>query len=294
MLFKDERIGDLNTLCYIQEQTSFEEDYNGEFGYEVVPSRGDRFYVLFDAILQSFGVKNRNGREYDFDNIWKLIQTDDYIQDMLRKNSWLGEIDHPAPIIKGEELTSQRIGNPDLKLTSHYIRSPKREGNLLRGRIQTDSSNEHGMNMAYKIVDGKIIPCFSARVFGALKNIMGRMIVYVSKLITYDWVLYPSHPEAEAIMNQPHMESVIKEAEKYAGAKVIFLKELAQMAANNSREMEYICEAFDISFDNIVGLTSTGNSIVFTENDQNVYFQPISDRFIKAKTQNGVRDWLNS
>lgn len=293
MQFKDEKIGNLNTLCYIQEQTSFEDDYDGNFGYEIV-DKGSRFYVLFDAILQSFGVKNRNGREYDIENIWKLIMTDDYIQDMLRKNSWLGEIDHPASIIEGDKLTAQRIGNPDLKLTSHYIRSPKRDGNLLKARIQTDSSNENGMNMAIKIVDGKIIPCFSARVFGALRNIMGKMIVYVTKLITYDWVLYPSHREAEAIMNQPHMESTISEAAKYAGAKVVFLKEMAMAAANNSREVQYLCEAFNIDFDDIVGLTSTGNSIVLTENNKNVYFQPITDKFVRAKTQNAVRDWLNS
>lgn len=296
MLIKNKNVDmtDLNTFCYIQEQTSFEEDYKNNFGYEIFPSRGDRFYIIFDAILQSFGIKNRNGREYDFDNIWNLIQTDEFILDLIRKNSWIGEIDHPASVIEGEKLSAQRIGVPDLKMSSHYIRSPRREGNLLKAKIQTDSATEHGMNMAYKIVDGKIIPCFSARVFGALRNILNKMVVYVTKLITYDWVLYPSHREAEALMNQPHMESVIQEAAAYAGCKVIFLEELARMAANNSKEMNYICEAFDIPIENVVGLTSTGNSIVFTENNTNVYIQPISDRIVRSKTQNAVRDWLNS
>lgn len=291
MTFKDQVLTDLNTFCYIQEQTSFEDDYNGKFGYEVV-DKGSRFYVLFDAVLQSFGIKNRNGREYDINNIWEKIQTDDYIQDQLRKNSWMGEIDHPAPILKGEELTMQRIANPDLKLTSHYIRSPKREGNLLTAHIQTDSSNENGMNMAIKIVDGKIVPCFSARVLGALRNIMGKMIVYVNKLVTYDWVLYPSHPEAEARIKQPLVESV-NEAAKYAGAKVVFLKELAQSAANDSKEVQLICESFGLTIDDVVGLTDTGNSLVITENS-NVYIQPIRDKFIRQKTQNEVKDWLNS
>jgi hypothetical protein len=294
LTFNNTTIEDLNTFCYIQEQTSFEDDYGGNFGYNVV-DRGNRFYVEFDAILQSFGIKNRNGREYDKNNIWNLIQTDPYIQDMLRKNSWLGEIDHPAAIFKGEELSMNRIANPDLKLTSHYIRSPKLDGNLLKAHIQTDSSNENGMNMAIKIVDGKIIPCFSARVLGALRNVMGKLIVYVNKLVTYDWVLFPSHPEAEAMIKQPHMESVslADQAASYVGAKVVYLKDLAMSAANDSKEMGLICEAFDITLDDVVGLTNTGNSLVITEN-QNVYIQPISDKFIRSKTQREVRDWLNS
>lgn len=282
---------DLSAFCYIQEQTSTPEDYNGSFGYEV-HDKGSRFYVTFDSVLQSFGIKNRNQREYDLNNVWNCIQTDDYILSMLKQNSWVGEIDHPAAIKKGEELTMQRIANPDPKMSSHYIRKPRINGNLLEATIQTDSSNEHGMNMAIKIVDGKIIPCFSARVLGALKNVSGRPVVFVNKLITYDWVLYPSHREAMAKIKQPIMESV-NAAAKYAGAKIIFLKELAQMAANNSKETEWLCESFGLTIDDVIGVTNTGNSVVIQENS-NVYIQPISDKFVRQRTQNIVKDWLNS
>lgn len=282
---------DYETLCYIQEQTSFEDDYINGFGYQI-HDKGSRFYVTFPAVLQSFGIKNRNGREYDAQNIWDRIMHDDYIQSMLRQNSWMGEIDHPAAIIQGEELTMQRIANPDLKLTSHYIRSPKLNGNFLEANIQTDSSNENGMNMAIKIVDGKIIPCFSARVLGGLQNRAGRAVVMVRKLITYDWVLYPSHPEAMAKINQPVMESV-NEMEKLAGVKIIMFPELAKMAANSSKETEFLCESFGLSIDDVVGVTETGNSVVVQEN-ANVYVQPLSDKFVREKTKSTLRDWLAS
>lgn len=284
-------ITDLNTLCYIQEQTSYVEDYK-KFGYEVY-DKGSRFYVKFPAVLQSFGVKNRNTREYDAENIMNCIRTDDYIQSMLRQNSWMGEIDHPAPEKEGEKLTMNRIANPDMKKTSHYIRSPHLNGNLLEANIQTDSSNQYGMNMAIKIVDGKIIPCFSARVLGALRNILGRAIVYVNKLICYDWVLYPSHPEAMAKISQPMMEAADTLA-KYAGAKIIFLKELAQMAANNSAETQWLCESFNLTIDDVIGITETGNSLIIQENGTNLYMQPITDKFLRAKTQNEVKNWLHS
>lgn len=284
-------ITNLDTFCYIKEQTSFTEDYADNFGYQV-HEKGGRFYVTFDAVLQSFGVKNRNKREYDASNIMDRIENDDYVQSMLRQNSWMGEIDHPAPTIQGEELTMQRIANPDMKLTSHYIRKPVLRGNLLEAGIQTDSSNPNGMNMAIKIVDGKIIPCFSARVLGALQNRSGRPIVFVKKLITYDWVFYPSHPEALAKIKQPIMESV-EEAAQFAGCTVIFLPELAKMAAVSSKETNWLCESFGLTMEDVVGVTSSGNSIVIAESG-NTYIQPINDKFIREKTRNTVKDWINS
>ena len=281
----------LDTLCYIQEQTSYMEDYGNDFGYEV-HDKGNRFYVTFNAVLQSFGRKNRNGREYDAENIMNKINTDDYIQSMLRQNSWMGEIDHPAPEKEGEELTMQRIANPNMKLTSHYIRRPTLNGTLLEAGIQTDSSNKHGMNMAIKIVDGKIIPCFSARVLGALQNRNGRAVVFVRKLITYDWVLYPSHPEAMAKINQPIQESV-DIFTKHTGCKIIQFPELARMAANSSKETEWLCESFGLTIDAVTGLTETGSGIVIQESN-NVYVQPITDKSIRKRTQSMLTDWLNS
>ncbi|MCM1441680.1 MAG: hypothetical protein NC131_21095 [Roseburia sp.] len=281
----------LDALCYIQEQTSYMEDYGNDFGYEV-HDKGNRFYVTFNAVLQSFGCKNRNGREYDADNIMDKINNDDYIQSMLRQNSWMGEIDHPAAEKQGEELTMQRIANPDMTRTSHYIRNPRLNGNLLEAGIQTDSSNKHGMNMAIKIVDGKIIPCFSARVLGALQNRNGRAVVYVRKLICYDWVLYPSHKDAMAKINQPIQESV-DIFTKQTGCKIIQFPELARMAANSSKETEWLCESFGLDINSVTGLTETGSGIVIQEN-ANVYVQPITDRGLRNKTQSLLKDWLNS
>lgn len=279
----------LNTLCYIQEQTSFVEDYANNFGYEI-EDKGDRFFCKFPAILQSFGVKNRNRREYEAQNIMDCINNDETIQEYLRHNSWIGEIDHPAPTKVGEELTMQRIAFPDMKKSSHFIRSPRLEGNLLVANIQTDSSNKYGMNMAIKIVDGKIIPCFSARVLGSLENIGGRPVVKVRKLVTYDWVLYPSHKEAVAKINQPIQESV-QQFEKYTGATIIFFPELAKMASVNSREVNFLCESFGLSESDIIGLTDTGNSVVMTEGS-NVYIQPLNDKNIRNRTKSILTDWI--
>ena len=281
----------LDALCYINEQSSFPEDYCKEFGYEVHERDHGRYFLTYDAILQSFGVMNRNHRMYEAQNIMNCINTDEQIQTYLKNNNWQGEMDHPAAEKVGEELTMQRIANPNPGNTSHYIRSPRLEGNLLVAHIQTDNSTEAGRIMAIKILDGKIIPCFSARVLGALNNQAGKPVVNVKKLITFDWVMYPSHREAEAKIKQPHMESV-KAIEEFTGT-IIFLPELAQMAAANSKEANWLCESFGLSMNDIVGVTATGNSVVITEN-ANTYVQPISDKIVRAKTKSVLNDLFNS
>lgn len=285
---------ELDTLCYIQEQTSFPEDHNiSELGYKEFKKDG-RIYLIFDTILQSFNVLNRNRREYILDNIWDCIMNDEEIQHNLKTNQWYGCIDHPAPMFQGQQLTMQYISNPDMKYTSHYIRNPRKNGNFLEATIQTDSSNEYGMNFAIKIIDGKIIPCFSARVFGSMKNQNNRPIVYVRKLITYDWVRYPSHREAMAKINQPVLESAAADAFKdNANVTIIFFPELARMAANSSKETEWLCESFGLSIDDVIGVTDTGNSVVINENG-NTYVQPIRDRQVRANTRKILTDWVNN
>lgn len=279
---------DMNTLCYISEQTSYPEDYKNNFGYKV-HDRGSRFFVTFPAILQSFGVLNRNKRMYLADNIMDKINNDEFIQDMLRRNTWVGEMDHPAPNKVGEQLTVNRISNLDYTRSSHYIRSPRLNGNLLEANIQTDSSNEHGMNLAIKIIDGKIIPGYSARVFGELRSINNQPVVIVKKLVTYDCVPFQSHREANAKINQPLMESANQNMDAF---DFIRFPELAQMAANNSKEAEWLCEAFGLDIDNVVGLNKSGDSIVIQEN-KNTYIQSISDVSIREKTKRELFDWLN-
>ena len=176
-----------------------------------------------------------------------------------------------------------------MEKTSHYIRSPRMNGNLLEANIQTDSSNVNGMNMAIKIVDGKIIPCFSARVLGS--KAPNSDTVMVRKLVTYDWVLYPSHQEAMGKLNQPLMESA-KQLENETGVKIVYFKDLARMAAGNSEETKMLCEAFQLTEEDIIGVTNTGNSIVLAEN-ANIYVQPISSPQIRKRTQDSLRDWIN-
>lgn len=281
----------LSTLCYLHEQTSFMEDYKDSFGYEVF-DKGNRMYLIFEAILQSFGDLNRNKRMYEAENIMYLIEHDEYIQSMIANNSWCGEIDHPSAQIESQNLTMNRIANPCLEKTSHYIRRPRLNGNLLEAKIQTDSSTDAGMNMAIKIVDGHIIPCFSARVFGELQQKCGRPVVRVSKLITYDWVLFPSHKLAKAKINQPLEESAASFGTELNG-RLIYFPQLARMVAESNDETKQLCESFGIGLESVTGFTKTGNSLAI-QDGKNIYIQPLTSSNLRNSTKNLLNDWVNS
>ena len=281
----------LSSLCYVAEQTSFKEDYNDNFGYDL-HDRGNRFYIVFEGILQSFDVLNRNGRMYDATNIMNCIQNDPYIVAMLAQNSWMGELEHPTAIYENQTLSLARLAGVFPNNTSHFIRKPRLEGNLLKATIQTDSSNQSGMNMAIKIVDGKVIPGFSARVLGELKTKNGKPFVDVKKLITYDYVLFPSHKEALGNVNRPFAESV-QMVEKAINGSIIFFEELAKDVAKDSEEAQILCESFGLSNDDIIGVTSTGNSVVIKEKS-NIYVTPITNEMARKKTKSYLRDWLKN
>lgn len=281
----------LSSLCYVAEQTSFKEDYNDNFGYEL-HDRGNRFYIVFEGILQSFNVLNRNGRMYDADNIMNCIQNDPYILAMLAQNSWMGELEHPTAIYENQTLSLARLAGVFPNNTSHFIRKPRLEGNLLKATIQTDSSNQSGMNMAIKIVDGKVIPGFSARVLGELKTKNGKPFVDVKKLITYDYVLFPSHKEALGNVNRPFAESV-QTVEKAINGSIIFFEELAKDVAKDSEEAQILCESFGLTNDDIIGVTSTGNSVVIKEKS-NIYVAPITNEMARKKTKSYLKDWLKN
>lgn len=281
-----------DTFCYIAEQTSFTEDYKeGQFGYKEY-DHGNRMYIVFEGILQSFGVLNRNGRYYQADNVMNCIKTDPYITAMLENNSWMGELEHPSAAYNGQELKTERLLQVLPQNSSHFIRRPRLNGNLLEATIQTDSSNAAGMNMCLKIVDGKVIPGFSARLLGDLKQINGKPTVMIKKLITYDYVLFPSHKEALGKVNKPFAESV-EITENAINSKIIFFEELAKDLAEKSKEAQMLCESFGLSNEDIIGVTETGKSVVLKEN-KNIYVQPIADKFIQTKTRSIINDWLNS
>ena len=249
MPLKSTQTNKYETACFVQEAPqdaeipSFKVDPRG---YKMFRASNGAPYVEFDATLQTFNCYNRMKRRYDPMNLVSVIDNDERIQTLIRQNKWRGELNHPNADIAGERLSEIRMYIPEQTRTSHMIRKNRLEGDRYRAIITTDPAFETGRGAAVEIIDMGSVPSFSVRLLGTMipNAPMGQPNMRVSKVITYDMVDFPSHANADGdIKPTIHQEGT-----------VVFLKELAKYCASESEDLRVVCESFQISPEELMGI----------------------------------------
>lgn len=144
-------------------------------------------FVTIDTTLQSFETMNWNQRIYGGDVVMTAIDSDGMIQNDIRRGQWIGEYGHPL------DLTPRRQMIIYPPTSSHRILNYRREGNLLKGHVQT-LANDMGTQMMETILQ-KVPASFSLRSLGSV-DMATRRVKAPLKVITYDSVFRPSHIEA--------------------------------------------------------------------------------------------------
>ena len=147
-------------------------------------------HLRMEACLQAANRKNRNGRQYDSEDLFPAINAP-RVQELLKALSLKGENGHPL----SKDLSRQSIIDPNNTVV--VFEKLWTEGELIKTIYHSDF-NQLGDDMDRQIRAGQV-PAFSLRALGALKpatNINEGTRVKNIKIVTYDKVLYPSHPEA--------------------------------------------------------------------------------------------------
>lgn len=279
-----------NAFFYFAEQTSPEPSDN-KISFDVQKGSGNTWWVEFDSCLHVFEFMNRNTRQYLGDNIMECLSMDK-IQSQLANNAWYGEMDHPYPKKKGEELSEKRIRTIELDRRSHKIMNPRREGNKLFAHIQTASGTEAGRGFAKEIIQG-LIPTFSCRCFGVMRLINGKPTIMVRMVVTYDWVLYPGFGDAKISSKPTTSTASIPYTEDSDGITLfessdisIPFEELALDIASKDGGIAAYMESFGDD-SKIIGVT--GNKAIIS---------PDSDHFIyinmNKNSVDRVRDFYRS
>jgi len=259
MALKSTQTNKYETACFVQEcAVSSELAPNG---YIIKKSAEGLPYCEFESTLMTFNEYNRMKRRYDANNVDTVIATDERISDLIRRNQWRGEWNHPNPDIKGQQYSDIRMTIPEPTRTSHFISKPRLEGDRYRGHIITHPRTECGRSVASEIIDLGAVPCFSVRLLGNMipNAPVNQPNMRVSKVITFDMVDFPSHAGAQAdITPRVHQESA-----------VVFLKELANYCCEQDESMKVVCESFQISTDEIMGINN--GSIVVEQCDSRMH-----------------------
>ena len=273
-------------FMYIAEQTS-PEDYKIT-NMDVVNKNGV-FFVKFDTCLQSFEVINRNNRQYLMSNIRDCFQTE-RLQALLADNALYGEMDHPLQEFKNQPLTPERINTIEMSRRSHKIMNPDFKNNMLYAHIETASGTEAGRGFASEIIQG-LNPAFSCRALAGLQLINNKPTVIVRKVITYDWVLYPSHKEAHKVDEAQGVvkkiktvtESVADNVKKYSKDILLPLKEILENVGHKDVNMNLIMESFELSEDEFVGFDVSKHYGIFNDGTNQIYCRMNPDSVKEVK-----------
>lgn len=243
-MLKSNQTSKYETACFIQE--TYQDAEVDPRGFKLKRTITGQPFIIFPATLQTFGVTNRMQRRYSAENVMGCINSDERILRLESQNKWRGELNHPNPEKRGEQLSDIRMSIPEPTRCSHMINKHRLEGNRLRAEITTDPGTECGRQVTTETVDLHVQPSFSVRVFGGMIPNAGpnEPNIRVTKFITVDWVDFPSHQGADG-----DIQTTIVEC-----ANIFFLKELAKYACEKSEEMCAVCEAFQISPEEIVGI----------------------------------------
>ena len=284
------RNSDLGFL-YIAEQTSPEQNEVKNFD---VTNKDGVFFVDFESCIHSFDVMNRNIRMYDGDNVMECLNTE-RMNHYFSHGGLFGEQNHPIPIYKDRPLSPERIQDIDMNNTSHKIFRPRRQGNLLIARIQSDAGTAAGMNLAKKMVQG-FIPGFSCRAIASMSMKNGKPVVDVRKIITYDWVLFQSHREAEQIQSVPNkfVHKVANAVNEYVTEETgsedisVPVSQILEYAGYKDVNAQVVMEAFELDKTSLVGFSRDNKHIIMKDSDNTIYCNMLPE------TRNKVNDYLRS
>jgi len=205
--------------------------------------KNNLFYVRFNATLQDFNVKNRNGRIYMGSAMIPSLNAE-HIMELQRNGSWFGEAGHPM----SDDI--KRILTIDPKLISHRIVSHNVNNYKCTGVIET-LDTDMGRQMTKAILQG-MNPAFSLRALAPLVKKPDGTAIVQSKChaVCYDWVVLPSHKAAYADQSAP-IEKIVKKVT--AGGNVVnessvvpvheaAIKDFISMESSNVKLISNLCE----------------------------------------------------
>lgn len=247
---------------------------NGKTGRAIKEFNG---HVVIETILQAANRKNRNTRLYPGSELFPEL-TCPRTRELLETGNMKSENGHPM----SKDLTRQQTIDPNN--TVSVFSKFWTDGDLIMGWAYGDF-NQRGDDFDRQVRAGQM-PSWSLRALGTLVPSKEGTVVRSPKLITYDRVIYPSHPEA---YTQGFVyESAVLDAEQAAcqeGSRIIIPdndpgiiipivnESVINYIKSESANLKYLKESFDFAYNDIEIMKNkfTGSSSVkLTDNEGSI------------------------
>lgn len=232
--------------------------------------------LLAEGILQDLDAKNRNGRIYTAKDIDPDLNSDRIQKELIPTGNFRGEANHPLD----KSVARQQV--VDITRAGVVYSKVWREGNLIRGQFR-GTNNDIGDYFNKDLAAG-YKPSFSLRALGSIDNKDGNCYVRNIRIITYDWVILPSHQKAytSGIVTNQDKASVKNESSlpsrlltEDVNCSKVMTECLIPITINNESAMSYlkeesmnfqtILENFDVQSKSGI-LIDNGKRVMLTEN----------------------------
>lgn len=223
----------------------------------------DKKRVVAEVILQEANEKNRNGRFYDSNELFPQI-TAPRTQELIKHGELRAENGHPL------SKDIQRQSTIDPNNTVAIFLKLWTDGNFIKAHAR-GTNNEKGEEFNQDLLDG-FTPAWSLRALGSIINTGRGAEVKNPKLITWDRVIYPSHPRAYTQGIVSESNSIVLPKDDPGMLIPITNNQVIDYIKHESANLRQVMETFEIFYDNIELVNERFNpQVKLTSRDGNIY-----------------------
>lgn len=237
--------------------------------------------VVAECILQEADEVNRNRRFYAKEELFPQI-TSPRITELLNKGELRAENGHPLSkdIVRQSQIDPNNTVAIFLKLWT--------EGNFIKAFVR-GTNNAKGEEFNSDLLDG-FKPAWSLRALGSIENTNRGAEVKGLKIITWDRVIYPSHPRAYTQGLVTEGCSGVLENDDPGMLIPITNEKVIDYIRQESANYKNILEQFELMYDNIE-LINNNSQVKLTNKDGNIYVVNI-ESYIQREIQEGCSKML--
>lgn len=223
--------------------------------------------VVAEGILQTADEKNRNGRYYSKGELFPQLTAPRTLE-LLEAGYLRAETGHPL----SKDL--QRQSTIDDTLTCAKFLKLWTEGNNVWAQF-VGTNNQYGNAFNLDLLEG-CKPAWSLRALGSIEQTRRGAEVRNLRLITWDQVIYPSHPGAytQRLVRESKIltESTFVDADKqndFSGTSLIapiMNESVINFLQAQSANLKFVKECVDFAYSDI-SVNESGTKVILTTND---------------------------
>ena len=240
--------------------------------------------AVAEVILQTADEKNRNGRFYSLEELTRGI-SDARLQELLMTRTLFAECGHPLT----KDL--QRQATIDKTNACASIEKVWMEGCNVKALVTASNHPIYGVDFDLDLKEGRK-PAWSLRALGAVTETRRGAEVNNLKIITWDSVIYPSHPGAytqrvltaannestalveSALLSESGDLKAVCESTMEPMVTIVEREDIVKYIMEESSKLKFLRECFDFIYDDI-SVNEAGTRVTLSEKNGDTIIVPL-------------------